>query len=75
MGNYLKTSLVVLLFLLCLLTPAYAEQYINLTHHFAEETRWLADNVARESRSEHMLRTRGVVHFAGSLTVKKPFFF
>lgn len=66
MGNYLKTSLMLLLFSLCLFAPAYAEQYINLTEHFAEETRWLADNVTRESRSEHMLRTRGMVHFADS---------
>lgn len=66
MGNYLKTSLAVLLLALCMLMPAHAEQYINLTEHFAEETRWLADNVTRETRSENMFRTRGMVHFADS---------
>lgn len=42
---------------------------IDLTHHFLEETRWLAENVTRESRDEHMLRTRGIVQYAD---VKPP---
>ncbi|NLF98214.1 MAG: hypothetical protein GX569_15895, partial [Candidatus Riflebacteria bacterium] len=47
----------ILLLVLCAM-PGRAE-LIDVTGMFAEETRWLADNVAKETRDEFLFRTSG----------------
>lgn len=47
----------ILLLVLCAI-PGRAE-LIDVTGMFAEETRWLADNVAKETRDEFLFRTSG----------------
>lgn len=65
MQKYLvKTVWLLALFALCAL-PVRAE-LINVTALFAEETRWLADNVAKETRDEFLFRDSGINAYADS---------
>ncbi|NLI79400.1 MAG: hypothetical protein GX442_23510 [Candidatus Riflebacteria bacterium] len=66
-----KTLLAVLAALLVSFapTPAAAQEWIDATHLFDEEVRWLADNARKETETEFQLRTNGVVQ---SIDVRPP---
>jgi hypothetical protein len=44
--------------------PAYAQEWFDATPLFEAETKWLADNVEKETLAEYELRTRGTVQYA-----------
>ncbi|MGM0599851.1 MAG: hypothetical protein ACQETH_08565 [Candidatus Rifleibacteriota bacterium] len=57
-----KILIIAVLLLACFLSPVSAWQ--DGTHLFEEETKWLADNFEKETRTEYQLRTKGFVQFA-----------
>ncbi len=50
-------------FALCAL-PGFSTEWGSATNLFEEETHWLADNVAKESRDDFVFRTTGINTFA-----------
>ncbi|HNW37060.1 MAG TPA: hypothetical protein PKM25_19120, partial [Candidatus Ozemobacteraceae bacterium] len=46
--------------------PASAQEWMDATHLFDDETRWLADNALKETKTDYLLRTRGLVMMADS---------
>jgi len=61
--------LLILVLALTVSQPAISQDWIDATHLFDNETRWLADNALKETNSEFQLRTRG---FVQSIDVKPP---
>lgn len=66
MKRTLKTILAGMMIWSATMIPASAQEWMDATHLFEDETRWLADNALKETRGEHMLRTRGMVLYADS---------
>lgn len=66
MKRTLKTILAGMMIWSATLIPASAQEWMDATHLFEDETRWLADNALKETRGEYMLRTRGMVMYADS---------
>jgi len=59
----------IVVFIIASVVPLLAQEWIDATHLFADETKWLADNVQKETKAEYQLRTKGVVQMAD---VKPP---
>lgn len=66
MSRTLKTILAGMMIWSASAMPVAAQEWMDATHIFEDETRWLADNALKETRGEHMLRTRGMVMYADS---------
>ncbi len=64
-----KTLLAVLAALLVSLAPASAQDWVDATHLFDNEVRWLADHARKETETEFQIRTNGVVQ---SIDVRPP---
>lgn len=66
MKRTLKTILAGMMIWSASVMPVAAQEWMDATHLFEDETRWLADNALKETRGEYMLRTRGMVMYADS---------
>ncbi len=66
MKRTLKTILAGMMIWSATMIPASAQEWMDATHLFEDETKWLADNALKETRGEYMLRTRGMVMYADS---------
>ncbi|MBP7634140.1 hypothetical protein KBA41_08200 [Candidatus Ozemobacteraceae bacterium] len=66
MKRTLKTILAGMMIWSASVMPAAAQEWMDATHLFEDETKWLADNALKETRGEYMLRTRGMVMYADS---------
>ncbi|HOT28792.1 MAG TPA: hypothetical protein PLU72_11430 [Candidatus Ozemobacteraceae bacterium] len=66
MKRTLKTILAGMMIWSATVMPAAAQEWMDATHLFEDETKWLADNALKETRGEYMLRTRGMVMYADS---------
>ena len=66
MRRTFKTILAGLMIWSATAMPASAQDWMDATHLFDDEARWLADNALKETKSEYLLRTRGMVMMADS---------
>ncbi|PKL39480.1 MAG: hypothetical protein CVV41_20805 [Candidatus Riflebacteria bacterium HGW-Riflebacteria-1] len=62
--SFIRAASLVIMLSFCAI-PAFSE-IIDATGLFAEEVRWLADNVAKETRDEFLFRTSGINAYADS---------